>query len=67
MANMGYCRFYNTLADLRECQDHLDDFDLSEAEVKERLRLVRVCRAIAEDYPEDGDLGIYEEQNSETD
>jgi len=25
MANMGYCRFENTLSDLRDCLNHLDD------------------------------------------
>lgn len=25
MANMGYCRFRNTLNDLRDCHEHMDD------------------------------------------
>ena len=25
MANMSYCRFNNTLSDLRDCEDHLND------------------------------------------
>ena len=25
MANMSYCRFQNTLGDLRDCAEHLDD------------------------------------------
>lgn len=60
MANMSYCRFQNTVRDLQDCQDHLDDPDLSEEETKERLRLVRVCRTIAEDYPDDTDLEPYQ-------
>lgn len=60
MANMGYCRFHNTLGDLTDCQDHLDDPNLSEEEMKKRLRLVRLCRAIAEDYPDDSDLEPYQ-------
>jgi len=67
MANMSYCRFCNTLGDLWACMDHLDDTDLSEEEVDKRLRLVQACRSVAEDYPEDGDLGTYEDQNRETD
>ena len=67
MGNMSYCRFHNTLGDLEDCQAHLDDSDLSEAETKERLRLVQLCRDIAEDYPEDEDLGTYCDQNRETD
>ena len=49
MANMGYCRFRNTLADLRDCQDHLFD-DLSEEEEKARARLTEVCRQIVLDH-----------------
>lgn len=48
MANMSYCRFHNTLEDLRDCYDHLEDDDLSEAEAKEREKLIRLCRQIAE-------------------
>lgn len=67
MGNMSYCRFHNTLGDLEDCQEHLDDGDLSEDETKARLWLVQLCREIAKDYPEDEDLGAYCDQNSETD
>ena len=49
MANMSYCRFRNTLEDLRDCSDNLDDTDLSEEEAKARKRLVKVCRSIVDD------------------
>ena len=26
MANMSYCRFHNTLADLEDCENALDEF-----------------------------------------
>jgi hypothetical protein len=50
MANMSYCRFVNTLQDLRDCYEHMDDEDLSEAEQKARVRLVTLCQRIADDY-----------------
>lgn len=51
MANMSYCRFRNTVADLRDCLEHLDDTEgLSEGEAKARLRLINVCVDIALDY-----------------
>jgi hypothetical protein len=54
MANMSYCRFQNTLEDLRDCRDNMDD-DLSEDEAWARKRLIEVCKEIAEYADEDGD------------
>jgi hypothetical protein len=48
MANMGYCRFQNTLSDLRDCLEHLDDDDLSEEEQNARKRLIKVCKQVVE-------------------
>ena len=48
MANMGYCRFRNTLKDLQDCQDHIHD-DLSKEEKKARRELVELCKEIASD------------------
>lgn len=59
MANMSYCRFQNTLDDLRDCRDALiemGDFEreLSEDEAKAARRLLKLCRELADDYaPED--------------
>lgn len=50
MANMGYCRFENTLGDLRDCYEAMDDGDLSEAETKARQKLIRLCATIAEEF-----------------
>ncbi len=47
MANMSYCRFRNTLNDLRDCLDGMED-DLSEEEVRARKVLVKVCADIVE-------------------
>jgi hypothetical protein len=55
MANMSYCRFDNTVGDLKDCRDSMDDSDLSEAETKARARLIELCCEIARDYGEEGD------------
>ena len=58
MSNMPYCRFRNTLEDLRDCNDYLDtDEELSVEEERARRRLVKLCTQIAANYGED-----YEEQ-----
>lgn len=59
MANMSYCRFQNTLEDLRDCRDALNEMgdfekELSEEEAKAAKRLLKMCRSLADDYvPED--------------
>lgn len=53
MANMSYCRFRNTLADLEDCLEHVND-DLSDNSEEEeaRLQLVQLCREIVEEHGE---------------
>lgn len=46
MSNMSYVRFENTLRDLRDCAEHLDD-ELSQREKEARERLIRLCQEIA--------------------
>jgi hypothetical protein len=46
MANMGHCRFNNTLNDLRDCYDHLGDENLSNAEFMAMLDLVQMCAKV---------------------
>ena len=46
MSNMSYCRFENTLNDLRDCEEHLDDDDLSKSEKEYRDRLLKLCKRI---------------------
>ena len=61
--NMSHCRFQNTLLDLRDCADHMDDTDLSRDEASARIRLIKVMVDIADNYrdclrkhrPTDGD------------
>jgi hypothetical protein len=51
MANMGYCRFQNTLGDLEDCEEHIED-DVSEDEQDARKDLIALCVKIAEQYGE---------------
>ncbi len=55
MANMSYCRFNNTLQDLQDCYEHMDDDDLSEAEQEARTRLIRLCAEMADNYEDEGE------------
>jgi hypothetical protein len=57
MPNMSYCRFTNTLGDLKDCEEHMDDNDddLSDGEIKARKRLIDLCKRIADAYAEDDD------------
>ena len=49
MANMSYCRFENTLMDLKDCAEHLHAKNLSETEEKARKEMIALCKRIAED------------------
>lgn len=55
MSNMSYCRFHNTLGDLRDCDENFESID-SEEEREKAIQLVELCREIAERYPADEDL-----------
>lgn len=52
MPNMSYCRFQNTSSDLYDCDDHIQDGDLSEEEFRARMQLINTCSSIF------GQLGI---------
>jgi len=47
MSNMGYVRFENTLPDLQDCFDHINDQNLSLSERAARLSLIELCYDIA--------------------
>ena len=49
MMNMAHCRFHNTLAALRECEEAWEE-SLSHAEEKERARLLVLCEKIVAEY-----------------
>jgi hypothetical protein len=50
MSNMSHCRFQNTLSDLRDCLDALDQDDimikLSKDESRAALSLVETCVSV---------------------
>lgn len=52
MSNMSYCRFQNTLQDLRDCYEGWGE-DLSPEETKAQKRLLKLCKDIVEDFGED--------------
>jgi hypothetical protein len=49
MGNMSYCRFQNTVSDLEDCYEHMDDEDLSPEEERARTRLIGICQDIAQE------------------
>lgn len=55
MANMSYCRFENTLRDLQDCYDALNDPEdqLSPDEESAKTRLIKLCADISEEFSED--------------
>ena len=69
--NMSYCRFQNTLSDLKDCYDNLPDEDLSRDEANAFAELILLVKDIAEryedidDYHELKDLAIENYKNEE--
>jgi hypothetical protein len=47
MANMSYCRFRNTLNDLRDCENSFDDINSIE-ELVAAKRLLQTCQRIVD-------------------
>jgi predicted oxidoreductase len=64
MSNMSYCRFYNTLNDLRDCEEHFSDMLDSKEEIRARRNILELCRLISKNYTQD-DLNDYEEKEDE--
>lgn len=63
MSNMSYCRFQNTLSDLGDCYDNMDDKEsLSIDEQSARTRLLKLCKVIIEDYGHEIDAYITSEE-----
>jgi len=44
---MSYCRFQNTLADLQDCKEHINDQDLSSEELKAKQEMIGICSEIS--------------------
>ncbi len=56
MGNMSYCRFENTLKNLRDCYKDMsetDFYELSETEQQARNKLIALCKDISEQYEEE--------------
>lgn len=56
MANMSYCRFQNTLADLRDCEESEGMYEpetLSAEEQSARAQLIALCGSIWADVGDD--------------
>jgi hypothetical protein len=48
MSNMAYCRFENTLKELRDCYNNWDG-ELSPSETISQDKLIILCKKIAEE------------------
>lgn len=55
MSNMSYARFENTLKDLRDCYQHMEENPCSDEEEKARKALIKLCLKIADEYSETDD------------
>ena len=56
MGNMSYCRFENTFEYLQDCYETLAEKslnELSETEKKYAIKLIKMCRDIADDFIEE--------------
>ncbi len=52
MGNSSYCRFENTLSDLRDCFNNMEE-KCSYRENRNRKYLIKLCHQIAESYVDD--------------
>ena len=60
--NMSYCRFQNTLQDLKDCYYNIEDIeDMSDEEKRARRSLIQICCDIASDSEYLLELGEQEE------
>ena len=62
MPNMDYCRFQNTVSDLRDCLEHFHDEDLSHDESAARIRLIKYAQRIIEEAEYAGFLETEDEE-----
>lgn len=46
---MKYCMFRNTLGDLKDCHDYMDEY-LSEEETLARKAMIKICKIIVDEY-----------------
>lgn len=52
MSNMSYCRFENTLSDLQDCFDAMENGQIadSEEEFEARMELISLCKEIGKSF-----------------
>lgn len=51
MANMSYCRFNNTLNDLEDCKEALENREIeSESEKRKAKALIELCQEIVDNF-----------------
>lgn len=51
--NMSHCRFENTVEDLRECYENINDVnETNEYEMRARVQLLELCKLILEEADE---------------
>lgn len=60
MSNSSYCRFENTYSALRDCNDNIDNANLSEDEIKYRKRLISLCKYISDFYFDEDEFKDYQ-------
>ena len=63
MANMSYCRFRNTLQDLRDCYYNMKD-EVSLEEFRSRKQVIELCKDIVDEYG-DEDYSLFEKEDEE--
>ena len=56
MSNMSYCRFRNTLKDLRDCAENIMSTDLSPDEAEARIALINVALDMLDELGIETDL-----------
>jgi hypothetical protein len=57
---MSYCRFSNTLKDLKDCNNFFWDTE-SKREAKYRLMLFNLCKSIVDKYGDEESIKLMEE------
>ena len=57
MSNMSYCRFENTMDDLRDCLNHIHRKAENDYDENARIQMIGLFKEIMEDY--DGDVVGY--------
>jgi hypothetical protein len=68
MANMSYCRFENTYADLLDCFNALGEKsldELSDTEKKYAIKMINMCKDISDEFLEEAQEDFLNENTDE--